>query len=476
MIARGAGGLAIVALLFILGSYDVQGQAMAVQTEPDDGWSIPVDLAVGRPGRALFPTMIADAAGGIHVFWTETVEVDDGQRHSVVYTYGNENGWAGPLDVFVSRSQGGSASDARAVVDDRGMMHAVWSDGAGVMYAQRHVYAPVSAQAWTRPRVIGGTLDDGLRSIQIAQDGQGTLHAVFTGSDGTQTGAYYLRSSDRGRTWTGVHLLAEDVLGGRFRLHLLWHEGALHLAAQSARGVRYLRSDDGGTTWPTTTWLEETGNWPQLVALERGRLLLLTVGTVRDAYCMKLQNRSPDNGQSWEEISPILLPARGCLGNAPVQQDSAGNRHLVMTAYLRPAYVDMVWHSVWDEGQWRPAEPLLWSEQPYESLGTQPDFPSAAISTGNRLHALFVVDEGHIWYTQRDLPAPAIPAMVYPTPTLAKEASTIAVPTATPATAFLPPALASAPPDPGRALLAYLLPILASLAVVGCAILWERRP
>lgn len=471
----GARKLAIITLLAILFGCYVQGSPVAAQAQPDDGWSVPLDLAAGRPGRALFPTILADRAGGIHVFWTEEVQLGGGARYSVVYAYGDGNGWAGPVDVFVGSRAGGSASDARAVVDDRGLLHTVWSDDLGVMYAQRHVSSPVSARSWASSRLLGGGAGSGLREIQIARDGEGTLHVVFSDSSSGKAGVYYAQSADQGRTWTAPRLLSEDVVEGRFRLHLLPYDGALHLALQAQGAIHYLRSDDGGNTWPTSLLLEETGSWPQLVGLGQGRLLLLTVGSIPEAHCVKLQTLSADNGDSWEATDVPFLPARGCLGNALVQQDSAGKDHLVLSAYLLPAYAAMIWHTVWEGERWQPVELLQWPERPYRRLGTQPDFPSAGISAGNSLHVLFMVDEGRLWYTHRKLAVAALPPVLYPAPTLPVRRATMVAPTPTRDIGPVDHALVTPPPEHGRSALLFLLPALAALVVVSAAILWERR-
>jgi len=330
---------------------------------------------------------------------------------------------------------------------------------------------------WTQGQFIGGGSSGGLREIQIVQDSGGTLCVVFSDSSSGNPKLYFVRSEDNGRTWSAPLVLSNDVVEGRFQVSLLAHNDALHVAFLSEDGVQHLRSDDAGTNWSPPVSLEVMGQWPKLVGLDDEQLLLLTVGTTEEESCVKLQNRSPDSGRNWGETQVLFLPVRGCLGNAPIQVDSGGDQHLVMSAYLRPAFVEMMWHSVWLGDQWAAAELLHWPKLSYEAFGTQPDFPTAAISEGNILHAAFMVDEGHIWYTKKRLSATALQSNVFPTPTETAIEVAATDATLTPARMETPEAqaLVTTPPDNRSKPLIYLLPIAVSVAVVCVAILRRRR-
>jgi hypothetical protein len=109
------------------------------------------------------------------------------------------------------------------------------------------------------------------------------LHAVvWTGADGAQ-GLHYLRSLDRGRTWSSPHRIGSpDARRGDIASN---HAGAVLVAwdqfeAQPAHsGIHVMESRDGGQRWWKPVRLSKPGadaSYPRVVPTATGFLLLWT--------------------------------------------------------------------------------------------------------------------------------------------------------------------------------------------------------
>lgn len=412
----------------------------SLQAQSEDGslWSRPIDLAEGTEGDNKFPTIVADAAGGVHVFWDESVSVNGGRRSWVDYAYWDGKTWSKPIDVFIGSEAWRSAWGARAVVDRRGVLHAIWIDGFELKYAQRHVSSPVSARSWTRSVTLPTLQGSTIGPAAIAIDDADILHIVYLHAGAPEPGIYYLRSEDGGESWQSPLLLSDQgwdtwpqnqqwyvvaLLPVRDTLHVVWY--------QEGFGAVYMQGEARGQEWSYPELVPQGGKWPNLVALDDNRLLLLTTGEIEgiNSICLKLQNLSLDAGHTWSDARQTAQPAKGCLGLVNVLRDRNGGYHMVLSG--RTNFLDepeRIWYADGNGEQWNPAQLVTWPGVPYEILGTQPDFPFATISNGNLLHAVFHSDTGQIWYTRRSLSASQVQPIVFPTPTIVP----IATPTSTP--------------------------------------------
>ena len=66
------------------------------QVEPNynEVWSTPINLSINREGRTIFPFLLADDLGGLHVFWEEHLEDSVGSEIVVDYAYWDGVVWS----------------------------------------------------------------------------------------------------------------------------------------------------------------------------------------------------------------------------------------------------------------------------------------------------------------------------------------------------------------------------------------------
>ena len=436
--------IAVIPLLLLL-QFDLSTGSAQVAEEL--GWSLPVELSADQEGMHYFPYIIGDPAGGVHVFWTAWVLRDGGSQTWVEYTYWDGEIWSLPIDAFAGDPTTGFAIDARGVVDASGFLHTIWIDEHGLEYARRHISSPVSARSWESPVTLDSALYRMIGPAKIILGNEGEIYVAYLHPSAEPPGVYFLRSEDHGDTWSLPALVSDPNWPagnvGRnsyFGVDLLLVEDVLHLVWQQPDGdLGYARSAAPGLAW-SSPMLLPPGNWPRMVALDAQRLLILAIGSPPgdEGICFKMQYTSSDEGLNWSGPEKILQPQiKGCLG-VDVALDADGRANMVASAYTNlGGGVAYMWYSQFDNGMWLPPQLMSWPAMPYPSLGDQPDFPTAAITEGNLLHAVFHVTEGRIWYTSRRLsaawvqPAASIPSPTIPVVNTATPLPSLAAPTPT---------------------------------------------
>ena len=496
--------ITIFTLLLLWGVSPLKTQA---QNPVDEGWSRPIDLAAGRQGKSFFPTIISDAAGGVHVFWDETMEGPRGTQLWVDYAYWNGETWTGPIDVFIGTAEWESAWGAQAAIDDNGILHTVWIDGFRLKYAQRHVSSPISTRSWTGQIVLAVSTGR-IGPTAIALDDTDILHVLYYDAGAEEPGIYYLRSENGGTNWEAPVLISEPKTTSTWSqalqrdiFDLLPVGDTLHAAWIQDSKVYYSRGLARGREWSDSQVLQ-AANWPNLVVLDDRSLLLLATGTLPgdNTICYKLQNTSQDGGFTWNARHILMPHIRGCLGVINVVRAYDGSRHLITSAYRSEDLQLLgIYYSRWGGSDWQVPERATWSGLSNESFGTQIDFPQATISTGNILHVVFHVDEGRIWYIHRKLPSPPAPLLTYPPPTtgstettpisrptseqlsetdpiVAPTSTRVPRPTPTPSTSPVPKQVSrfdSRLPFTDNTLFPIFLSLVASAVLVSLSILWN---
>ena len=215
------------------------------------GWSEPYRLS-SDAGKASEAYLVADQYGYVHCFWTETLFAN--QRTVIKYARFDGTTWTKPNDIYVASS---GIRNVSPFVDQQGILHIAWAEGLiGPAY---YTYAPannaLSAQDWAKPIQINVPA----RTVYLRVDSKGVFHILYIDQT-EEAGVYYIRSEDKGITWSEPVWLDPDILPGHIPdslnfeldendgLHAVWFYGARELGA-TPDWVRYTHSLDGGHTW-----------------------------------------------------------------------------------------------------------------------------------------------------------------------------------------------------------------------------------
>jgi len=475
----------LIAIAIAFGSVLPRPSWFVLAQSPDGAWTDFENIS-RTPTSSTFPCIAADAAGNVHVLWSEDV---GGERENLVfnsdgtpllnrwghqanrliafgqtlyYTRWDGTKWLPPVDVHIAPQ--GYIEYPAAVVDHQGILHVVWISGGmrdGQLYYSRVPMADaMSARYWTKPVVLAEPVVMTYYTTDIVVDLNGGLHVLYF-QIGAESGAYVINSLDGGKRWSRPILLYRTsdpygeqdgvstvklVADSTDHLHATWTR---YNADGNGEAIFYAQSVDRGQTWSQP--FEVATRQPDWYEVD-----WLNVGVVGNEVHLVWEGGqgaflneciSHDGGLTWSEPRYILTNLIGENGRANLVVDSANQLHLLVTMRGTAAYlIHGIWYTQWEDSHWQ--DPILLgttNDKLYEIGGCHLDrsviqdilketftdgglrYQRAAVVGGNQLFVV-VVDEwnGDIWSSHTTLSAPQIGPQPYPkltTPTL--------VPTAT---------------------------------------------
>ncbi len=238
-----------------LGRGEAYDTVMYASSSDGRAWSLPLDVvALPSEGNVTRPALLTDAAGALHMTY---------RSNMVYYTRVSTQAVAAPNFLPPrSISSGDNGYFSRLVLDAAGRLHVFYTE-----YAQPagcpeclHVYHRVSEDnglVWSLPEDITPG-PSGAAKPSVVVDTQGRLHLVWEAGRGGDLGqlaapttAIYVGSDDGGRTWRPPLILAPSDSQARHVTLGMTGTGQLVAAWLSLPEDRilYRTSDDGGLTW-----------------------------------------------------------------------------------------------------------------------------------------------------------------------------------------------------------------------------------
>lgn len=407
-------------------------------------WSEPVNISNSPELTSTDPFLLADPAGGVHLFWAERAGTGAALNpDTLMYTFWDGETWSRPIDIFFSPASDGNpiVGYPHAVMDDNGRIHLFWlSEPNYPYYALNYSSVEASqarfASAWEPKVQLADDLMGTKYSIQVAYTAPDTLHLIYSaGAQGDNPNedrtVRYLRSSDLGQTWSEpIDLFVSPVLlwgtsdtriiatppSNLYASWTLWDDDG------NGYQIYFTRSLDNGLTWDTPIVLAENRgdeyerDWNNLVPLTDNLLMAMWEGGWR-AYRQAQYSR--DGGVTWSDPIDTFPRLIGDNGFVDFAQDSNGNWHGFVAQRLREGselamLSDDVslWHSVWQGG-------TNWSD-PTQAITGEPaknmTNPKVTIVNGNRIVAVWYGSQIYeIWVATGVIQdAPALPPVPWP--------------------------------------------------------------
>jgi hypothetical protein len=353
------------------------------QAQGQGAWSEPYRLS-SNEGVASEGYLVADQYGYVHCFWTETLPENQG----VIIKYARFDGttWTKPNDIAVRPEE---IKNISPVVDQQGTLHIVWSEG---LFQNRayYSYAPanntLSAQNWAKPLLINVPA----RPVYLRVDSQGVLHILYINQT-TESGVYYIRSKDRGITWSEPVWLDPDIPSGYIPdslnfeldendgLHAVWFNGALDRTLRPD-WVRYVHSLDGGKTWSAPMMIDQVSEENDHLLNSASPKMIVQGKTVHVIWAAgdfpyRYHRFSSDAGRTWSAPVRIFGDLHGQAFDG-LAVDRAGRVHF----FGQIRYPIGIYHAYWEQNQWsQPSLIYLIAEE-----GSEDDF-------GDRVHAHFTL-------------------------------------------------------------------------------------
>jgi len=216
-------------------------------------WTPGQDLRISNP---YWPDLVIDSQDRIHVVFT-----DEGGIHYRRSIDGGDS-WSDPIRLDIPRI--GGAETPRLAVDRLDNVYAVWPDlevsvggkdpmGIGVSFS----YSTDGGETWSLSKQVV-TGDEGYEWPQVAVDSAGTIHIVWRYRDLNIGTIGYVRSSDRGESWSKVENLRLGSTGAYAHGLAVDSADNLHLVIPLLQGdlppmgVSYLVRPSGGQWSPPT--------------------------------------------------------------------------------------------------------------------------------------------------------------------------------------------------------------------------------
>jgi hypothetical protein len=369
--------LLVIALLSMVWIAPAQAQVLG------GGWSEPYRLS-SEAGKASEGYLAADQYAYVHCFWTETLFAN--QRTVIKYARFDGATWTKPNDIYVTNL---GIVNVSPFVDQQGIIHIAWAEGLiGPAY---YTYAPannaLSAQNWAKPIQINVPA----RVVHLRADSRGVLHILYIDQTEESAGVYYIRSEDKGITWSEPVWLDPDILPAHIPdslnfevdendgLHAVWVYGTKEENA-TPDWVRYTHSLDGGHTWSSPFLVDHYDQESNHKLTFAGPIMTVQGQTVHVIWAAgSLPHRyhrfSTDAGRTWSEAVQIFGELHGQAFDG-LAVDRAGRVHF----FGQIRYPMGIYHAYWDQTQWsKPSLVYLISEDGSEE------------GMGDRVHAHYTL-------------------------------------------------------------------------------------
>ncbi len=474
-----------------------QVKALDLAFAPPPPWSGPVRLS--QTGQeAGEPAVAMDAAGGVHVAWSQGA--GGGPGASLYYArFDSATGrWTRAVEVARGTS-GEMARQPALLADGRGLLHLVWSGGAQgqIMHSRARLGEAASAGGWSPTQPLSAA-DAAASEPQIGLDAAGRLYVVYVVPLNEGRGVYLVRSEDGGETWSRPELVFDAVAEGQAMVdhptlavapdgtrHVAWVQKALP-DTWPPQGIVYTRQEPGASAWAEPLAVAGVGyDWPRL-ALVEGAVHLLYGEASGGSVWHRWSASAGEAGGGWS--TPARVPGwQGTVGpyglavSGPgVDASAPGVLHLVGVS----ADGEAVLYSTWAGTRWSAVERYSLGPEVEADRGaaaaTRPQGGRLAVAVraqaaGNEAGT---GEEAAAFAIVRTIPTVDVPALPTPAPTPTPLVTPSPTPTPTAAPSATPDLTSGPLPSDSGYLPLILGGGLAAVVVVGVLVargMWGRR-
>lgn len=249
-IATGSNNNVYIAWIDVLGSWKV-----VVSRSSNDGtsWNPPQAID-GATGSCYSPYLVVTGEEDLYVVWNELVSND------IMFSRSQNGGssWTTPLNI--SNSPGWSSDPAMAV-DNSGNIYVVWQDPTYGNETTCFCKSTDGGATWTTPRMVLCTSGNNELHDMDCQD-PSNLYVVWQDDTNTKKEIYFVRSLDRGETWSGGINISSMVGSSREpriaadsagNLNVIWWN-----VSTGSHDIHFIRSIDQGVNWINQTNISHT--------------------------------------------------------------------------------------------------------------------------------------------------------------------------------------------------------------------------
>ena len=301
--------------------------------------------------ESKYPTVVADAKGGLHLAYVATEPGKDIANIFYSFSKGGAK-WSAGVDVSNSPAAG---MEPAIAVDGEGRIVVAWSNAQPD--GPPDIYAAVSSDGgehWSKPTNVSITpAKSGTPSVSASPDG--TFHLVWFDSKtgDTESEIWHTQSTDHGSTWTpaadisntpGISTAAEVAAGPKGEVAVTWADTTGVAGGQS--DIWFAVSTDGGKSWPKATNISNTPGIsanPAIAIDAKGVIYVVwddvSVGDARPDIFLLV---SRDGGQTFEK-STNISKTPGISSNAEIAAVGDGQVSIAWVDMGRDAKTPDIW-------------------------------------------------------------------------------------------------------------------------------------
>jgi BNR repeat-like domain len=335
-------------------------------------------------GESSMPDVAIDSGDGVHVVWQD----DTSGIPEICYKRSLNGGTAWSALKMLTWNSGASENPSIAADSSDGI-HVVWQDDTPGSVEIYYMKSEDRGTTWSAPRRL--TWSSGsAEHPAIAVDSANGIHVVWQDDRPGNTEIYYKGSTDGGASWSAAKRLTWTsgiserpalAAGSSSSVHLVWYDDT-----PGNQEIYYKRSTDGGTTWNAAKRLTWTSGdcWTPAIAKGSGNALHVVFCSDSNIFFKK----STDGGASWSSKERLTWNEE--WNNSPVVAvDSINAIHMMWRRDYAYDEADIFYRKSTDGGTtWSNAVDLTsWGVLNGRSYG-----PAIAIDSTSTVH--------FVWYDE----------------------------------------------------------------------------
>ena len=329
----------------------------AISAQEVETWTTPFQLS-GQNTKSGEASLSVDQSGYVHAVWSEELE---NNRSIIQYARFDGQTWTKPTDFHVTPEMI-PVNEITSYIDSHNTLHVIWSQGFDQVLFYSHTPADkaYSSINWSRPFRL--TIQ--AATFRLIVDENDTFHLLYA-AFGQNQGLFYIHSTDRGISWTSPLWFDPDLPAGTAPTSLSFemdHTGGLHAVwaykdfdENKGDWVRYIRSPDRGITWtsPRTIAKNSEGD-AALNAFVRPNMIVngdeVHIVWAGGGLLYRLHRYSLDLGQTWSATKEDIFGGLNGQAGDGLARDALGRVHF----FGQIRFPQGIYHAIWQNGQWSP--------------------------------------------------------------------------------------------------------------------------
>jgi hypothetical protein len=325
-------------------------------------WVAPNDIVNGTD-QIVAPGIVSDLQGFLHVFWTQSDNLNSNDTARIYYKEWNKDRWSNSTQIISSPS--GNALGLKVGYDSKNnKLYLIWADSQNSQYYFSSVNTnnAINSSDWSSPQAIP-IKGDSTGSVEFKIDPVlGKIYLAYSVPINENRGIYLITSPDNGKTWTSpievFNALAAGwvfvdkpqlAFGNNGQINLIWSK--FDLGLNEFRELYYAKSVNEGNSWSTPIKIVENSNitWSSIFNLSSNTSIIFWQEENSGQFSSWSQY-SLDGGNRWSPPT-VIANSNPPLGPMDVVLDSQLNPYMLRIVQ-KNLFDQLLETWSWKDGEW----------------------------------------------------------------------------------------------------------------------------